>query len=120
MLYMVIASLALLAAGVFVSYMEWTRFDNLARMLFGFFLMVVGAVAATFCAGAGVSYQGAQYKADIINREYGTNYSQQEVFYASDVINIVRELNRNRYEINGDFRRQRDPQRNLRPEEKQN
>lgn len=118
MLYMIIASLALLAAGAFVSYMEWTRFDNVVRMLLGALMLAAGAVGVVFCMGSGVSYHGAQYKADIINREYGTNYSQQEVFYASDVINIVRELDRKRYEVNGDFRRQRDPQRNLRPEEK--
>ena len=45
----------------------------------------------------------ADHKAQIINREYGTNYTQEEVFYASDVIETVRQLDRNRYEINGDL-----------------
>jgi hypothetical protein len=46
-------------------------------------------------------YIGASYKAEIINTEYSTNYTQEEFFWASDVINTVRELNRTRIEING-------------------
>lgn len=60
----------------------------------------VGLVAYAF---SGWNYMAAEYKADIINREYGTNYTQQEVFYASDVIETVRELNRTRLEVNGDL-----------------
>ncbi len=48
-------------------------------------------------------YVAAEYQAGIINREYGTNYTQKEVFYASDVIETVRELNRTRVEVNGDI-----------------
>jgi hypothetical protein len=48
-------------------------------------------------------YYAASYKKDIINREYGTSYTQLEVFYASDVIDTVRKLNRKRIEINGDL-----------------
>lgn len=48
-------------------------------------------------------YFAAEYKRDIINREYGSSYTQLEVFYASDVIDTVRELNRKRIEINGDL-----------------
>ena len=45
----------------------------------------------------------ADYQSQIINREYGTNYTQAEVFYASDVIDTVRQLDRKRYEVNGDL-----------------
>ncbi len=48
-------------------------------------------------------YFGAEYKKQIINREYGTNYSQLEVFYASDVIDKIREINRKRIELNDDI-----------------
>ena len=48
-------------------------------------------------------YIGADHKARIMNREYGTSYTQQEVFYASSVIDTVRELDRKRMEINGDI-----------------
>jgi len=49
------------------------------------------------------SYFAADHKKEIINREYGTNYTQEEVFYASDVIDTVRKLNRSRVEVNGDI-----------------
>ncbi len=48
-------------------------------------------------------YFAAEYRKDIINREYGTSYTQLEVFYASKVINTVRELERQRIEVNGDI-----------------
>lgn len=48
-------------------------------------------------------YLAAEHKANIINREYNTNYTQIEVFYASDVIDTVRELDRKRIELNGDL-----------------
>ena len=56
-------------------------------------------------AFGGLEWVGAKHKAGIINREYGTQYTQAEVFYASSVIDTVRELDRKRYEINGDIRR---------------
>ena len=48
-------------------------------------------------------YVAADHKAEIINREFGTNYTQQEVFYAEGVIDIIREVQRQRVEINGDL-----------------
>ena len=48
-------------------------------------------------------YKAAGVKAHLINREYNTNYTQAEVFYASDVINTIRELDRTRIEINGNI-----------------
>ncbi len=48
-------------------------------------------------------YFGAEYKKQIINREYGTNYSQLDVFYASDVIDKIQEINRKRIELNDDI-----------------
>lgn len=89
---------------------------NFAAMLGGFAGYVgvaaagLGAIGLFFSA---FEWIGAQQKANIINREYGTNYTQAEVFYASSVINTIRELDRRRIEINGDIRRQRDPQRDL-------
>lgn len=64
------------------------------------FAAAVGLIAYVF---AGWSYMAADYKADIINREYGTNYTQAEVYWAADVIDTVRELDRKRIELNGDL-----------------
>ena len=67
---------------------------------------IVSGILILIYAGFSFSYFSSKYKADIINREYGTSYTQAEVFYASDVINTVRELNRSRIEakihIDGD------------------
>ncbi len=50
-----------------------------------------------------ILYVSAGYKVDIINREYKTNYTRSEMFYASGVIETVRELHRERVEINGNI-----------------
>ena len=63
----------------------------------------VSAVTSVF---VGYNWIAAEHKTHILNREYGTNYTQAEVFYASDVIDTVRQLDRNRYEINGDLARE--------------
>lgn len=73
----------------------------------------LGCIAAIFAATglisyafSGWNYMAAEYKADIINREYGTNYTQAEVYWAADVIDTVRELDRKRVELNGDLFRE--------------
>ncbi len=65
----------------------------------------VFALFAVICiyAGLGYGYIAADYKANIINREYNTSYTQEEVFFASDVIETIREIDRKRVEINGDI-----------------
>ena len=71
--------------------------------VFGFLLMVFAGIGALIYFGTVGYWIAAGQKAQIINREYGTHYTQAEVFYASDVIDTVREINRNRYEINGNL-----------------
>ncbi len=48
-------------------------------------------------------YFAAGYKVEIINKEFGTHYTQEQLFYASDVIDEIRELKRTRIELNGDL-----------------
>ena len=50
-----------------------------------------------------LGYIGSKHQADIINREYGTSYTQEEVFYASNVIDTIREIDRKRVELNGNL-----------------
>lgn len=45
------------------------------------------------------SWVASGYKADIINAEYNTKYTQAQIFYASDVIETIRNLNRNKHEL---------------------
>lgn len=72
----------------------------------GFFGLIASGISAIVYAFAGWGWIAAEHKADIINREYGTTYTRAEVFYASDVIETVRQLDRKRYEINGDLARE--------------
>lgn len=115
MIYLVLASIALTVVGCFGMSYASGRYTGLgtATGIVAFVACLIGGiglVASVFC---GFSWQGAKVKARLINREYGASYTQEEVFYASDSINIIRELDRKRIEVNGDFRRQRDPQRDL-------
>ncbi len=117
-MFFVIAILALgllLATCVFLIDRAENSWSFAAHL--GGFLGYIGVVAVGLGAiglfFSSFEWIGAQQKANIINREYGTNYTQAEVFYASSVINTIRELDRRRIEINGDIRRQRDPQRDL-------
>lgn len=67
------------------------------------FLIMAGAGAGAVCYAFTVwSWFASDYKASIINREYSTSYTREEVFFASDVIDTVRELDRKRVEVNGD------------------
>lgn len=63
---------------------------------------VIGLVVIVFTA---YDWFAAEHKARILNAEYGTNYSQQDVFFASSVIETVRQLDRKRIELNGDLMR---------------
>ena len=71
------------------------------------FVAVVGfAVSGTSAVSlflAGFSFAAADYKANIINREFGTSYTSAEVFFAEDVISVIREIKRDRIELNGNI-----------------
>lgn len=63
--------------------------------------VIIWIVIACLCYG----WVSSEYKAKIINREYKTSYTREEIFYASDVIDEIRKLDRQRIEINGDLMR---------------
>lgn len=66
-------------------------------------ICAIGLASLIIYSFMGYKYIGAEYKASILNNEYGTHYTQEEIFYASSVIDVVRELDRKRVEINGDL-----------------
>lgn len=72
-----------------------------------FLVGFLGAAASAILALVGLlliyNWHAASYQAQIINREYDTQYTQAEVFYASNVIDTVRMLDRKRIELNGDL-----------------
>lgn len=85
-------------------YSEW-RFSALIA---GFIMLLLTAMAALAFAMLGYKWLASNAKADIINREYGTSYTREEVFFASDVIDTIREIDRKRIEVNGDLMRERE------------
>lgn len=64
---------------------------------------MVGLMCLVVYSIVGWFYIASDYKKDIINREYGTNYTQAEVFYGRDVINTIRQIDRKRIELNGNL-----------------
>ena len=64
---------------------------------------VLLVVILTFYACLSFEWFASEHKTKILNREYNTNYTREEVFWASDVIDTIRELDRKRVEINGDI-----------------
>ena len=78
---------------------------GLFASLSGVVLAIGTGLAAISYAFAGWSWMAAESKAQIINREYGTKYTREEIFYASDVIDTIREIDRKRIEVNGDVMR---------------
>jgi hypothetical protein len=69
----------------------------------GFILAISTGISAIIFSYAIFEYVGSEYKAAILNREYGTSYTAQEVFYGSGVIETIRELDKKRVEINGNI-----------------
>lgn len=95
-----IAAIALiLFAALFHRLREDATGGSLLEGLYGV-LAGVSAIAAAIAMLAvscfSYGWMASEHRARIINREYGTNYTQAEVFYASDMIETVRELDRKR------------------------
>lgn len=63
------------------------------------------AIAILLIAYPIVSYNwiAAKHKAKIINTTYDTHYTQADIFFASDVIDQIRQIDRKRIELNGDL-----------------
>lgn len=99
MTLLLIAAIALCLFAALCFHLSENSSNSFMEGLFALFCIVsaIGAAAALIgfaCLGYG--WVASEHRAQIINREYGTNYTQAEVFYASDVIETVRELDRKR------------------------
>ena len=97
MILILIALIAVVALALVGTRLDWSFFSEVICPC----VALLGLLGLIGYAIVGLCYFGAGYKAKIINREYGTNYTAEELFYASDVIDEVRELDRKRVEING-------------------
>lgn len=106
MLYAFLAILAILVSGITLICVE-SKKDCYDQNDFLIGLGVVSIILTTICmiifAINCVDYVACGYKAEIINKEYGTHYTQAEVFYGSDVIETIQQVKRQRIEINGNL-----------------
>lgn len=107
MIYMLIAIALLIICGIkLVTYAnEDYRYGAKETIIniIGFVFLILSLIASVLYIFAGFNWVASGYKAEIINREYGTNYTTQEVFFASSVIDTIRQLDRKRIDLNGDL-----------------
>ena len=87
-----------------------TATENFLSGFFGIVILSGTGMAGITYAFSGWSWLASEYKTKIINREYGAAYTREEIFWASDVIDPVRELDRKRVELNGGLMRKSDEQ----------
>ena len=99
MTVILIALIALTSLSVWASRREWDWFSDIVSPIFA----AVGLSGLAAYPLLVFFYLAAEHKAEILNREYGTNYTQEEVFYAHGVIDTIRQLDRTRVEINGNL-----------------
>lgn len=86
--------------------LEYNQPGKDTLIVFGAISLFISAITFLIILLNSWDYIGAAYKTKIINNEYKTNYTQDEVFWADDVIEVIREVQRNRYEINGNLMKQ--------------
>lgn len=106
MIILLCGLVALAAIGALMIHASDDRMYTLLGMVtgtFGFICMFAAAAGLIAYCALVFDYMSSEHKARIMNREYGTHYTQEEVFYASSVIDTVRELDRKRFEVNGDI-----------------
>lgn len=105
----VIAIIAISLLGIALLHYSNTGFEDRHGFAAGtgLFIAVVSLLGWVFVGVSGWNWKAAGVKVDILNREYGTHYTQAEFFYARDVIDTVRKLERKRIEVNGDLFREK-------------
>lgn len=98
-----------LIALVIMALMSWLFFwgdyckDSGFLFLLGIISAVLSVIMAIIVVGNVYDWIGSKYKADILNREYGTKYTQEEIYFARNVIETIRQMDRQRIEVNGNI-----------------
>ncbi len=75
------------------------------------FVSFVGVMCGMACACIGIFslamipyYYGAGIKAEMLNKEFGTSYTTEQVFFAESIIDEIREVQRNRVDLRVDMK----------------
>jgi len=77
--------------------------DEVWPWMISIFIAIPTAILACVVSIYGFGFKQAEIKSRIIRREYNIEYTAEEIFYAEDVIDTIRELDRKRIEVNGDL-----------------
>jgi len=96
MILILIALIAAAALGVVCA----LYFDTLIAEVGGAMITTFASVGLLLFPIVAWEYIAAGYKQEIVNAEFQTEYTQAQIFYASDVIDEIRELKRQRVEVN--------------------
>lgn len=104
---LIIALVAFLLISAILAYVEsklkWISSAEVPVVIGLFLSLLASLFLAVALCSLGFNYRAAGYKTKILNREYGTDYTQQEIFYAGDVVETIKNLDRQRVEINGNL-----------------
>lgn len=79
-----------------------TNEGTFMEILMGIFVGI-GVIGIAICSCLIGPWVASGVQAEVLNREYSTNYTQKEIFFASNVIETIRELKRKRIEVNGNL-----------------
>jgi len=85
--------LIILLSAIFIWY--GSRYDDIINNiieLIGVSLGVLSIIPLFIFMIFIIDYQSAGYKAKIMNKELGTEYTQEEIFYAEDLIKNIRKI----------------------------
>lgn len=77
--------------------------DNFFAHICSVLFLASSAFSAFFIIFLGYLWVASEHRAELINRQLGTQYTREDVFYASEYIDEVREIQRKRIELNGDL-----------------
>ena len=80
----------------------YSGFHTLAGVA-GLLVGCVAGVASVFALASAFVWTASAHKAEMINAEFGTAYTQEQVFWAGDVIEEIRQVQRQRVELNGNI-----------------
>ena len=106
MLYAFLSMLTVLVSGITLICVQSNKdYYNQSGPIIGIGVasIALSLIGLTICSIQCIYYVSAGYKAALINKEYGTHYTQAEVFYGSDVIDKIQQIKRQRIEINGNL-----------------
>lgn len=96
MIYITVAIGILLIAGISLMLYSYSG-ENQRHVFagsFGVCLTFIAGISALLVTNLSYRWIAAEHTANVINRQYGTTYSREEIFWARDVINTVQEQTR--------------------------